>query len=118
MTKSYVTMEQKQCFVCGTVFDTGAILMDKRLKETFDSAYTVTGFGLCEEHQKLIDDGYCIVIVVKDKESKERTGELAYIKQEVLSSTDKMVYMVKEEFLELVSIVEGIPELEENVSNE
>ena len=30
--KSHVSLEQHVCLVCGTAFDTGAILLDKRLR--------------------------------------------------------------------------------------
>ena len=33
MEKSYVTMEQKQCPVCGKIEDTGSLLLDKRLRK-------------------------------------------------------------------------------------
>lgn len=33
MTKSYVAMKQHVCMVCCAAYDTGALLLDKRLKE-------------------------------------------------------------------------------------
>lgn len=51
--KSHVSLEQHVCLVCGTVFDTGAILLDKRLRTSM-KLHTAT---LCPEHQKLFDDG-------------------------------------------------------------
>jgi len=44
--KSHVSLEQRVCLVCGTTFDTGAILLDKRLRQHLDR-HTVTGWGLC-----------------------------------------------------------------------
>ena len=68
MNKSFVTMEQHQCPVCGTVFDTGALLMDKRLLDRFDNK-TITGNSLCSECQSKIDEGFTFLIVVRDGES-------------------------------------------------
>lgn len=93
--KSYVTMEQKTCFVCGNSYDTGAILLDTRLRERFDR-FTTTGLGMCPEHKKVIDDGYVILIGCDASKSEPkdgahtvdpkkayRTGSLAYIKPEL-----------------------------------
>ena len=93
--KSYVTMEQHICPVCGKTFDTGNIIMDKRLKESFDSK-TVTGYGLCEEHEELFNQGYVALIEIDEKKSNlagknkdihskdvYRTGNLAHIKIDI-----------------------------------
>lgn len=40
--KSYVTLEQKICVVCGRSYDTGSLLLDKRLRERFEH-HTITG---------------------------------------------------------------------------
>ncbi|WP_430522156.1 hypothetical protein [Pseudomonas aeruginosa] len=44
--KSHVSLEQHVCLVCGTAFDTGAILLDKRLRASMER-HTATGWGLC-----------------------------------------------------------------------
>ena len=59
--KSHVSLEQHVCLVCGTAFDTGAILLDKRLRASMER-HTATGWGLCPEHQKLADDGFVALI--------------------------------------------------------
>ena len=82
MDKSYVTMEQHQCHVCGKIFDTGALLLDTHLRNRFDRN-TVTGSSLCPDCNKQIDDGFIIFIVVKDGETGSnpyRTGELLFHK--------------------------------------
>ena len=82
MDKSYVTMEQHQCHVCGKIFDTGALLLDIHLRNRFDRN-TVTGSSLCPDCSKRIDDGFTILIVVKDGETGSnpyRTGELLFHK--------------------------------------
>ena len=59
--KSYVALEQHQCPICGELFDTGNLLLDRRLKDSLEK-YTVTGFSPCPEHQKLLDAGYIAAI--------------------------------------------------------
>ena len=70
--KSHVSIEQKACPVCGKSFDTGAILLDKRLRNSLEHK-TVTGWGLCPEHAKLWNKGY-IALVECDPEKSKFTG--------------------------------------------
>lgn len=90
--KSCVTMEQKICIACGNKEDTGAILLDTRLRDRFDRT-TVTGWFLCTEHQKMYDDGYIILVGIdpnksggsyanKTPSAVYRTGVLAFMKEE------------------------------------
>ena len=82
MDKSYVTMEQHQCPACGKTFDTGALLLDKHLRNRFDRN-TITGTSLCSDCNEKIVDGFTILIVVKDGETGSnpyRTGELLFHK--------------------------------------
>lgn len=81
--KSHVSLEQHQCFVCGRLYETGNILMDKRLRQSMER-HTITGYGLCEEHQKLKDDNYIALIVMDDK---KRTGEFAHMRKENVNFT-------------------------------
>lgn len=86
ITKSYVTMEKHQCIVCGRLYETGALLLNKRMKDSFEK-YTTTGTGLCPEHQKLFDDEYIALIEVNNKQqgasltlkNANRTGRIAHI---------------------------------------
>ena len=48
--KSHVSLEQHVCLVCGAGFDTGTILLDKRLRASMER-HTAIGWGLCPEHQ-------------------------------------------------------------------
>lgn len=59
--KSHVSMEQQQCVVCGKAFDTGAILLHKRLKQTL-APHTVTGYGLCPKDDARAKDGYIALV--------------------------------------------------------
>lgn len=88
MTKSYVTIEKHVCPVCGTLHDTGSILLDKRLKERFEHN-TVTGLSLCPEHLKLHNDGYVALVEIKDPpigvrpnpQNADRTGKICHLKR-------------------------------------
>jgi hypothetical protein len=93
--KSHVSLEQKQCMVCGIIYDSGAILFDTRIRngklmESLEHN-TVTGYGLCEEHQKLFDDGFIALVEcsntnVKDTLTQEnaiRTGQICHLKRTV-----------------------------------
>lgn len=66
--KSYVSLEQHVCEVCGITFDTGSILLDKHIRNTMEHK-TVTGYGLCPEHQKLFDDGFVALVECDPKRS-------------------------------------------------
>ncbi len=94
--KSHVSLEQHVCLVCGTAFDTGAILLDKRLRPSMEH-HTATGWGLCPEHQKLLDDGFVALVECDPQRSglsaggrmnpqqAYRTGRLAYVRREILA---------------------------------
>lgn len=89
MVKSYVTLEQRVCPACGKTFDTGALLLDKRLRNRFDM-HTVTGFELCPDDQAKVEEGYRILVGVDQSKSRSmkpedvhRTGEIAYLRAEV-----------------------------------
>jgi hypothetical protein len=59
--KSHVSMERHLCLVCGTEYDTGTILLDRRLRASL-KRYTTTGWGLCPEDQRLFDDGFVALV--------------------------------------------------------
>lgn len=86
MEKSYVTLEQHACPVCLKTFDTANLLLDDKLRDVFEK-YTVTGYGLCEEHKKVVEDGYVILVEVRERPQKGqdqyRTGNTAYLKRHV-----------------------------------
>ena len=71
--KSHVSLEQHVCLVCGTAFDTGAILLDKRLRASMER-HTATGWGLCPEHQKLADDGFVALVECDPQRSGSQAG--------------------------------------------
>lgn len=87
--KSYVTLEQHVCAVCGETFDTGALLLDKHLRPKFDM-HTVTDFGLCKEHTRLKAEGYIFLVGIDPNKSTQpytprsvwRLGRDAAVKRE------------------------------------
>ncbi|MFT3791073.1 MAG: ATPase [Rudaea sp.] len=95
--KSYVSMGQHVCVVCGVAFDTSAILLDRRLRATLEH-YTRTGWGMCPEHKKMAQDGYIALVECNPErsgsptasslvrpEDVRRTGRLAHIRREVFA---------------------------------
>ena len=73
--KSHVSMEQHVCLVCGVAFDTGAILLDKRLRASMER-HTTTGWGLCAEHQKLADDDFVALVECDPQRSGSPNGKI------------------------------------------
>ena len=96
MEKSFVTLEQNVCPICGKVFETGNLLMDTRIRngklmETFDN-YTVTGYSVCEECQKMIDDGRVALVEINEPsdpnnltpDNVNRTGKIGWMKRDIV----------------------------------
>jgi hypothetical protein len=88
MDKSYVSMEQHVCMVCGVPFDTGNLLLDRRLRNSMET-HTVTNWGLCPEHEKLHKEGFVALVEIDPERSGEhtlegvwRTGNLCHLRRE------------------------------------
>jgi len=94
MSKSFVTMEQHICMVCGQPYDTGALLLDRRLSNRFEQK-TVTGSGICPEHETMHNDGFLALVEADPSKSTigwdgkiapekaYRTGTIAHIRRTV-----------------------------------
>jgi len=95
--KSHVSMERHLCLVCGTEYETGAILLDRRLRASLDR-HTTTGWGLCSQHQQLFDDGFIALVECDPAKSGHpsssdrlkphqayRTGRVAHLKREAFA---------------------------------
>ena len=95
--KSHVSVEQHLCLVCVVTFDTGNILLDRRLRASMKRHMT-TGWGLCPEHQKLSDDGFVALVecdlqgnglpaadTILKPEQAYRTGRLAHLRREMFA---------------------------------
>ena len=89
--KSYVSIEKKQCPVCGTLHDVG-ILLDRRLRDSMEQS-TVTGYALCPEHKELHEKGYIALVVpavppAEDVKTLQvetaRSGKFLHIRRSVL----------------------------------
>ena len=90
--KSHVGMEQKVCHICGVTYDTGAILLDKRLRNSLDPK-VVTGWGMCDECGAKIGDDYIALVEVAEPpawmrdtlkpDEANRTGNIAWVKRHV-----------------------------------
>lgn len=94
MEKSHVSMEAKLCPVCAKQHTFGCgILLDRRLRKSMERE-TVTGWGMCEEHDRMRRDGYVALIEVNAAKSDNpmtlegvwRTGTFAHIRKEVFQS--------------------------------
>lgn len=97
-SKSHVSLEKHQCIVCGKLFDTGAILLDRRLKPSMEPC-TVTNYGLCPEDQSKFDEGF-VALIECDREKSHlstdpqsakpedvcRTGLVAHLKRDVFNN--------------------------------
>ena len=91
--KSYVSIEKKQCPICGTLHNVG-ILLDKRLRNSMEQS-TVTGYDLCPEHKELHEKGFIALVVpavsptegvTHLKVETARSGKYLHIKREVLKN--------------------------------
>lgn len=79
MSKSFVTVEQHRCLICGKVHDTGRLLLDKRLRPTFDM-HTVAGQSPCPECVARLDSGY-VALIGCSAETRQPTGEYAFLSE-------------------------------------
>lgn len=70
--KSFVSLSARVCVVCGATYEDGDLLLDKRLSNTLERT-TVVGYGMCDEHEKLKNDGYVAIIETVDSSSKSET---------------------------------------------
>lgn len=79
--KSHVSMEQNQCFICSKVYDTGAILLDRRLKQRMEQR-TVTGQAPCPECDAQIDLGFVAMVEASQERGQmKRSGSFGFIKE-------------------------------------
>ena len=100
--KSHVSLERRVCLVCGTHFDTGSLLLDKRLRASMER-YTTTGWGLCAEHQKLFDDGF-VALVECDPERSGKPSGTDRLKPEQAYRTGHLVHLKRHVFTEIFNV--------------
>lgn len=84
--KSFVALEKAVCPVCGTVHETGSILLDKRFRAISEER-AVTHYDLCPEHKHLLGEGFIALVEVTEQatrlEDANRTGKVLHIKREL-----------------------------------
>ncbi|MEY2343166.1 ATPase [Acidithiobacillus sp. IBUN Pt1247-S3] len=98
--KSHVSLEQHVCLVCGKAFDTGAILLDKRLRAGMEH-HTTTGWGLCPEHQKLSDDGFVALVECDPQRSGPHGGRM---KPEQAYRTGRLAHLRRTVFVQMFNV--------------
>ena len=133
MEKSYVSIEAKVCPVCGKTHthDTG-ILIDRWMRNSLEHE-TITGYGLCEEHDRMFKEGYIALVEVDESksditkddtirpENAYRTGNILHVKKELCrkiipSLGDKnipMAYIKRQAFQYIKILSESTTEREE-----
>jgi hypothetical protein len=70
--KSYVGMAYRVCPITGEEWETGEILMDRAMRDTFEKK-TIVGYGFAPSVQEQIDKGY-VALVEIDTEKSEKPG--------------------------------------------
>ena len=100
--KSHVSLEQHVCVVCGTTFDAGAILLDKRLRASMER-HTATGWGLCPEHQKLSDEGFVALVECDPQRSGSPAGG-GRVKPEQAYRTGRLAHLKREAFAQVFNV--------------
>ena len=100
--KSRVSLEQHVCLVCGAAFDTGSILLDRRLRASMEH-HTATGWGLCPEHQKLSDEGFVTLVECDPKRSGSPSGG-ARLKPDQAYRTGRLVHLKRDKFASLFNV--------------
>lgn len=100
--KSHVSLERRVCLVCGAAYDTGSLLLDKRLRQSLER-YTTTGWGLCAEHQKLFDDGF-VALVECDPERSGKPSGADCLKPEQAYRTGHLAHLKRHVFAEIFNV--------------
>ena len=111
--KSYVGLETHVCLICGKEYDTGTLLFDRRLLPSLKHK-NCTGYGFCEEHQKVLDDGYIFLVEVEEEartDNPTRTGEVIYLKREAADQVfnvpvKNMAYVTRDATSQLKQMVQ------------
>ena len=101
MDKSYVTLEEQVCVVCGATFDTGDLLLDTQLRQQFDM-HTVTGWGLCETHQELHDKGFIALVAIDPTKSKR--GRDGNVSAHDAYRTGHVIHVLRDKWAALFSV--------------
>lgn len=111
--KSHVSLERKMCYVCSNVFDTDAVLLDRRLRKSMDK-YTVTGYGMCPDCTAKKEDGFIALIgaVPDTGPDFERTGVVVHVRESAYKTLFKDVQVPEMGIVfvddKVISFLEGV----------
>lgn len=127
MNTNYVAMAQEICPICGITHEhSNELLLDKRLRSIPEDK-RITGYGLCEEHDKLFQDGYIALVGADESKSTfkdngnmdfnsaHRTGHIIHLKRDVFNN---MFNTELSEDQEMVFIDQEVIALLEKMNNE
>lgn len=89
-TLSHVTVVQALCPVCGCLHETNELMLHMELKSVFKPATYTGTHQLCQEHQKLYDEGYIALVEIDPTLSALKNNTL---KQEDAYRTGKMAHL-------------------------
>src|SRR5690606_24185397 len=90
------------CLVCGSPFDTGNLLLDKRLRPSMER-HTATGWGLCPDHQRLFSEDY-VALVECDPQRSGVSSETASVKPEHAYRTGRVAHLKREVFARIFNV--------------
>jgi hypothetical protein len=94
--RSYVSIEQNVCPICGTAFDTGALLIDKRLRPSLER-HTATGWKMCPDHQAKFDAGF-VALVEYDPARSTLSAHAAHVRPQDVHRTGRVLHLKRELF--------------------
>ena len=100
--QSYVSLEQHLCVVCATPFDTGSILLDRRLRLSMKH-YTTTGWGLCPEHHRMHSEGFVALVECDPQRSGAPSGS-GQMKPEQAYRTGRLAHLKREAFTRVFNV--------------
>ena len=78
MTKTPITMETRRCPICQKEWETGNILIDQKLRDTFQMR-TSTGIAVCPEHRALVDSGDYVALIEVRPEVDQKKGIALFV---------------------------------------
>jgi hypothetical protein len=119
MTKSYVTLIQKTCVICGKEYDTNELAIDNHLRDRFER-HTNMGLGVCPEH---VREGYVALVGIdpdkSDGNGAWKTGEVTYLKRHVFNKLFKGMPLHKSEEYKFAdqAVIHQLQELAERIKH-
>lgn len=96
MDKSFVSLEKAICPICNKEhnFNCG-IVIDEKLQPRFNRE-TITHIGMCEEHQKYLDNGYIYIIEIDESKSSFKNNNKNTLSLEDAYKTGRYCMLKKE----------------------